>query len=95
MKTFILNANRMNATANSGSRVFRSVVSILLFVVVCVGLYYLYNFLYGLPTSETNPNLKLFKAISSKISSGNIFVFFAGNLQHMFWLDIERHLKCL
>ena len=47
----------MNATANSGSRVFRSVVSILLFVVVCVGLYYLYNFLYGDKASLTSVSI--------------------------------------
>jgi hypothetical protein len=43
----MLNASRMNANTNSGTRMFRTGMSVIIFVVICVGLYYLYQFLYG------------------------------------------------
>jgi hypothetical protein len=49
--------NSSNMSANSGTRVFRMGMSVLLFVVVCVGLYYLYKFLYGNTASSTSVDI--------------------------------------
>jgi hypothetical protein len=49
--------NSSNMSTNSGTRVFRMGMSIILFIVVCVALYYLYQFLYGNTASSASVDI--------------------------------------
>jgi len=48
-----MSATPNSSNMNSGSRIFRTGMSIVMFVLVCVGLYYLYQFLYGRKRAAT------------------------------------------
>ena len=58
---FILNANRMNrSNANNsrgGNRTFVMVMGVIVFVAICIGLYYLYNWLYTSTTEKSSVSL--------------------------------------
>ena len=49
-----MSATPNSSNMNSGSRIFRTGMSIVMFVLVCVGLYYLYQFLYGRKRAATS-----------------------------------------
>ena len=78
--TFIFYASRMNAATNAknssaSSSTVRNVVGVIIFVLICVGLYYLYNFLYGSTASQAsvtilNSNLPMTSAAVSSAIGG-------------------------
>ena len=47
-------ANGKNTNASASSGTVRNVVGVIIFVLICVGLYYLYNFLYGSTASQAS-----------------------------------------
>jgi hypothetical protein len=57
---FILNANRMNRSNSNnskGNQTFTMVVGVLVFIAICIGLYYLYSWLYNSTTAQTSVSL--------------------------------------
>jgi len=67
---FILNANRMNRSTNGNSRGGNStlvmVMGMFVFILICAGLYYLYNWLYGDESSSSATSLIASNVVNGK-----------------------------
>jgi hypothetical protein len=50
-------ANGKNTSASASSSTVTNVVGVIIFVLICVGLYYLYNFLYGSTGSQSSVSI--------------------------------------